>query len=255
MVEVDENAYTQWLEWWLRQSPEPREAVPALGPSAAHAVGPAVPPAGLRPTSASGPDLPLPDESLYWKVANSSEHAGKMAKALSVGDGEDGEVSLLLQSNVRTFGAGGIEPVVFKRSDVENITRETFDAWVAKVSGAPADDDDGDSSPPPSPYAQQTRDADDDDDEDADRKNSASAALNDSASAALNKFLTYVNMKEQTGTGCATALRVRGYALRGTCPRHPFRDHAPRLVHFSFRRLCTRASVRNCCTRRRMILC
>ena len=174
----------------------------------------------------------------------------------SVGEGEDGGVSLLLHCN--GSGAGGMQPVVFKGSDVENITRETFGAWVAEVSGAP-DDDGASSANPPNNSVRQTHDTGDVDRGGGSAHVDPNEDRNDSAPAAFDKVLTYQTMKEQTGMGnaepCATTLRVRDYALRATCPRHPFRDHAYRLVHYILHRLCTRASWPNWKKIRRIILC
>jgi hypothetical protein len=133
-----------------------------------------------------------------------------------------------------------MQPVVFKRSDVENVTRETYDAWVADVYGATHDEGAGISSPAKTP-ADDTA-ADDGDGGSVD----SNEDLNNSAPAAFAKVLTYQTMMEQKSLDNAelraTTLRVRDYALRATCPRHPFRDRAYRLVHYIFRRLCTRAS-------------
>ena len=155
LQENNEEAYNQWLVQWLRDA---REARGALGPPPAGAAELPVPPAplavtdgssasGLTPTPASA-TVPLPPpEALYWKIVNSSEHAGKMAKSLSVGEGEDGDAPLLLHT-VRIYSSVGVmQPVAFKRSDVENVTRETYDAWVAEVYGA-THDEGADSSNP-----------------------------------------------------------------------------------------------------------
>ena len=148
-------------------------------------------------------DVPLPPpEALYWKIVSSSNiFSGQVAKSLSVGDGEDGNVSLLLHT-VRIYSAaGGSQQVVFKRPDVENVTRETYGAWVADVYGA------GIPSPAKTP----------EDDTVADDGDGGSVHSNDdrndSAPAAFAKVLTYQTMMEQTGMGNAelraTTLRVR----------------------------------------------
>ena len=116
LVEVDEDAYTQWLERWLREARERREAAPALGPPAAHALEPAVPPAhavepvvpaaGLPPTPASGTDLPLPPEALYWKVVEGPvHHVGQIVQSESVGDGDDGDATLRMLCKDSGIGA------------------------------------------------------------------------------------------------------------------------------------------------------
>ena len=61
-----------------------------------------------------------------------------MAVSSSVCEGEDGGVSLLLHCN--GSGAGDMQSVVFKRSDVANINHETFGAWLAEVEGSTDDD-------------------------------------------------------------------------------------------------------------------
>ena len=247
----EEAAYNQWLEQWLRERCEARAA---LGPPPAGAVEPAVPPAimhvaddsvaaGLPPTLASAnvPD-DAPPEALYWKVVTS----GEIAESTSVGEGDNGDVTLRL--HCKGSGTGVIAPmteVVFKRSDAENVTRETFDAWVADVDGA-TDDEGADLANPANTSVWQTHDTGDVDRGGGSGRVDPNEDLNDSAPAAFAKVLTYQTMMEQKSLGNAelraTTLRVRDYALRATCPRHPFRGRAYRLVHYIFRRLCTRAS-------------
>ena len=200
-------------------------------------------------SAVSGPSAPPPD-ALYWKVVNSdSEHAGEMAVSSSVGEGEDGGVSLLLHCN--GSGAGNMQSVVFKRSDVANINRETFGAWLAEVEGT-TDDDDCPAKPAAQSAGQAGKrlgdlngsSADTDDDDRGD--GSAGSGPNDSEPDAHQKFLTYTTMIENPCLDNAdhrkTTLRVRVYVLRATCPRHPVCDRACRLVHYVSRRLCTRPS-------------
>ena len=80
----------------------------------------------------------------------------------------------------------------------------------------------------------------------------ANADQDDSAKAAHDKYLSYLTFKQPTGlrndAKSRNTLRVRDFFLYcsvATCPRHLFRDHASRLVHCPFRRLCTRDSCLN----------
>ena len=113
LEESDEEHYHQWLEQWLRAA---REARAALGPPPAGAVQPAAPPArmhvaadsaaaGLPPTLASATVPDAPPEALYWKVVAS----GEIAESTSVGEGDNGDVTLRL--HCQGSGSGGIVPM------------------------------------------------------------------------------------------------------------------------------------------------
>ena len=149
LEESDDEAYNQWLEQWLREA---REARAALGPPPAGAVEPAVPPArmhvaddsiaaGPPPTLASETVLAPPPEALYWKVLEGQvHHVGQIVQSESVGDGDDGDVTLRMLC--KGSGRGVMVPtqlLVFKRSAVESSNLEAFIAWKKETEESDSD--------------------------------------------------------------------------------------------------------------------
>ena len=62
-------------------------------------------------------------EDLYWKVVGT----GAIAKSVSVGEGDDGDVTLRIQcTGSRTGGMAPHNMVLFERSQVEPSTREAY---------------------------------------------------------------------------------------------------------------------------------
>ena len=225
LVEVEKDAYTQWLERWVRES------VPALGAAAAHALAPAaVPPAGRPPTPPSGTDLPPPSEDLYWEVLEGPpHHVGQIVQSESVcygDDGDDGNVTLRMP--IKDSGIGAMVPTqlyVFQRSAVELRSLAAFIAFKKEKGKEETEKSDSGTGPP-----KEAKNSD------SGPENPASAAKNtagvddiadhnDSATAALNKYVTYANAKEQTGMGNdkedrRTTLRVRDFCSPFFSPCH-----------------------------------
>ena len=256
LLEVDKVAYTQWLEGWLRG------AAPGLRPPAPSVTGGYVSPAAatfawydplLRRSTRACTAFPvalakLKDRTskaliLYYRSVCLLDPVMRHVLPLYHVSGTRADENRVISS--RRCAGGSLdyetETFTYPLSDLEETDEaahdQWFETWKSELREARAALGD-----PPNSSVQQTRDTAGVDD---------IADQNDSAKAAFDKFLTYENMKQQTGMGNdedrRTALRVRDFcspfSLRATCPRHPFRDHASRLVHCTFRRLCTRASL------------